>query len=229
MTTVQQQARALGDPTRYAIYRYVLEADQAVGVAEMTVHFKLNHNAIRQHLAKLAAASLVIETVGEGAGRGRRPLLYAINPAADSRWGVVGPYERLSHMLAEIIRTGDNPVVVGVRAARQFRATRVQDGLPGIAAAMALQGFNPEVRGSSTRPEIVLHDCPFASTALADRETVCSLHLGIANGLAEGTGHAVEELLAKDPRRANCRLRLRALLADDETPPPTGRLRLARL
>ena len=171
MTTVQQQARALGDPTRYAIYRYVSDADEAVGVAEMTGHFKLNHNAIRQHLAKLVAAGLVIETVGEGAGRGRRPILYTVNPAADSRWGVVGPYERLSHMLAEIIRTGDNPVVVGVRAARQFRATRAQesDGLPGIAAAMALQGFNPQVRGSSARPEIVLHDCPFASTALADR------------------------------------------------------------
>jgi hypothetical protein len=35
-----------------------------------------------------------------------------------------------------------------------------------------------------------------------------SLHLGIAEGLAEGTGLVVEELVAKGPRRANCRLRL---------------------
>ena len=33
--------------------------------------------------------------------------------------------------------------------------------------------------------EIVLHNCPFETAARADRETVCSLHLGIAQGLAE--------------------------------------------
>ena len=38
MTTLQQQARALGDPTRYAIFRYIAEADAPVGVAELTDH-----------------------------------------------------------------------------------------------------------------------------------------------------------------------------------------------
>jgi hypothetical protein len=39
---------------------------------------------------------------------------------------------------------------------------------------------------------------------------VCSLHLGIAEGVAELTrGRVViDELVSHDPRRANCRLRL---------------------
>jgi predicted ArsR family transcriptional regulator len=56
--------------------------------------------------------------------------------------------------------------------------------------------------------DIVLDTCPFASTALADPDTVCGLHLGMAEGLADGTDTVVDELVAKDPRRATCRLHL---------------------
>src|SRR4051812_37520204 len=103
MTALQEQARALGDPTRHGIFRYVADAGRPVGVAEMTAHFGLNHNAIRQHLAKLLDAGLVVESTVPIAGPGRPRLVYEIDPAAESRWGVVGPYERLSLLLAEII------------------------------------------------------------------------------------------------------------------------------
>lgn len=209
MITLQQQARALGDPTRHAIYQYVASAPQPVGIAELTEHFELNHNAIRQHLAKLVDAQLVLESVAQAAGPGRPPLIYEIDPAADSRWGVAGPYERLSLLLTEIIRTGDTAVEVGRRAGRRLQApAEAGDAVGDIATAMARQGFEPEVRARGSRDEIVLRRCPFESAARADRDTVCSLHLGIAEGLAEGTGLVVEELVAKDPRRANCRLRL---------------------
>ncbi|HRE03950.1 MAG TPA: helix-turn-helix domain-containing protein, partial [Ilumatobacteraceae bacterium] len=56
---VLRQSRALGDPTRYAVFAYLRDAPGGAGVAELTEHFGLNHNAIRQHLAKLVAASLV--------------------------------------------------------------------------------------------------------------------------------------------------------------------------
>jgi len=104
--SLQEQAR-LGDPTRHRIFRYVADAGRPVGVAELTARFELNHNAIRQHLAKLVDAGLVTE----------------------------------------------------------------------------------------------------ATAAAAD--TVCALHLGIAEGLAAaGEDIVVDELVANDPRRAHCRLRL---------------------
>ncbi|MDQ1500165.1 MAG: hypothetical protein QOI86_3505, partial [Actinomycetota bacterium] len=73
---VQRQAKALGDPTRHAIFRAVADAAGPIDVATLTARFELNHNAIRQHLAKLCAAGLVIEEVGPSTGRGRPRLQY---------------------------------------------------------------------------------------------------------------------------------------------------------
>lgn len=58
---LQQAAKALGDPTRHRIFRYVAEAVAPVGVAELTGFMSLNHNAVRQHLSVLRAAGLVVE------------------------------------------------------------------------------------------------------------------------------------------------------------------------
>ena len=210
--TLQEQARALGDPTRHAIFRYVADAGAPVDVAELTTHFGLNHNAIRQHLAKLVDASLVIEEQAPSAGRGRPRLNYRTHPGADSRWGATGPYERLSLLLSEMLRTGDSAVEVGRRAGRRQRlgAAAEDDPISFVVEAMEREGFDPTVRARGARVDVILRTCPFATTALVDPDTVCSIHLGIAQGLAESTDGriAVDELVPHDPRKANCRLRL---------------------
>lgn len=211
MSTLQEQARALGDPTRHAIFRYVADAGGDVDVAELTAHFGVHHNAIRQHLAKLVAADLVVEGVASASGRGRPKLLYRVEPAADSRWGVVGPYERLSWLLTEIIRTGDTAVDVGRRSVerRRLGGARVdRDPIEVLVAEMDRNGFEPVLRRRGDQAEVVLRTCPFASTAQIDPDTVCQLHLGMAYGVAEQfDGLVVDELVPNDPRRANCRLR----------------------
>jgi predicted ArsR family transcriptional regulator len=208
-TTLQEQARALGDPTRHAIYRHIADAGEPVGIAELNEQFPFNHNAIRQHLAKLLAAGLVLESKVQGSGRGRPRLVYEPNPALEGQWAATGPYERLSRLLVEIIRTGLDPEEVGRQAADLFRVPSPSgDIVADISAAMARQGFEPEIRTIRGGAEIVLHTCPFASVALADRHTICALHLGIAEGLTDDSA-AVTELVAHDPRKADCRLRLR--------------------
>jgi predicted ArsR family transcriptional regulator len=212
---LQEQARALGDPTRHAVFRRIAEAGRPIGIAELNEDFALNHNAIRQHVAKLVAADLVTETTGRAAGRGRPRLLYEVSLAAQGQWGTTGPYERLSRLLVEVIRTGLEAEEVGRRAADEFRVPDPSgDVLADMTGAMARQGFDPEVRSSRNGAEIVLHHCPFASVALADRRTICALHLGIAEGLAARGVADVEELVAYDPREADCRIRLR--LGDGE-------------
>jgi predicted ArsR family transcriptional regulator len=220
MATLQEQARALGDPTRHDIFRYVADAGAPVDVAELTAHFGLNHNAIRQHLAKLVDAELVTEDLAASGGRGRPRLNYRVHPGADSRWGIAGPYERLTLLLSEIVRTGDSPLEVGRRAGRRQRLTTMaqDDPVALVADVMERQGFDPAVRARGNRVDVVLRTCPFATTALADPDTVCSLHLGMAQGVAELTGGrlAVDELVPHDPRRANCRLRLVLEPEDDD-------------
>jgi len=225
VTTLQEQARALGDPTRHAIYRYIADAGRAVGIAELNEHFPFNHNAIRQHLAKLLAAGLVIESKTQSGGRGRPRLVYEPDPALEGPWGTSGPYERLSRLLVEIIRTGLEAEEVGRRAADLFRVPSPSgDIVADISTAMARQGFQPEIRPVRDGAEIVLRNCPFASVALADRDTVCALHLGIAEGLTDDTA-TVTELVAYDPRKAGCRLGIRVAVDTDAGTPGTLTLR----
>jgi predicted ArsR family transcriptional regulator len=219
--TLQVEARALGDPTRHAMFRFLLDAGRPVGVAELTERFGLNHNAIRQHLAKLVAAGLVLESKAPAKGPGRPPLVYEVALASSGRWHATGPFERLSRLLLEIIRTGDSPVEVGRRAADQFRvATPSGDALRDLPAAMERQGFAPQVHRGRAASDVVLHECPFAPITSADREVVCGLHLGLAEGLADGTDGVIDELVAYDPRQAQCRLRVRPRPADAPAAPP---------
>ncbi len=131
-SSIQQQARALGDPTRYEIFDFVLGAERAVEVTELSEHLGLHHNAIRQHLAKLVDAGLLVERVATPRGRGRPPLTYTIDPGAESRWGPVGPFERLSLWLSEILRTGDEPREVGRRIGRQAASSGAPPGIVGV-------------------------------------------------------------------------------------------------
>ena len=219
--SLQVEARALGDPTRHGIFRFVAEADQPVGVAELTEHLGLNHNAVRQHLAKLVGAGLLIETTAAPSGRGRPKLLYRVNPTVDSRWGVAGPYERLAVLLAEVVRTGDDPEVIGYRAGLQLqlRAPRAgADSVEEMVDEMARQGFAPEISRSGDAFTMVLANCPFAAAALTDQHTVCQLHLGLARGAAEAIGGIeVERLIPQDPRTANCQLHCRLDAGRDAT------------
>ena len=210
MTALQQQARALGDPTRHEVFRYIADAERPVDVAELTDHLGLHHNAIRQHLAKLVEADLVSEDTAPRVGRGRPRLCYTVDPSAESRWGVTGPYERLTLMLTEIIRSGDSPVVVGRRFGGRTRVAMVDDADPvaSLVDAMDRHGFEPTVTRRGDKVDIALGTCPFETTALADPDTVCGLHLGLALGTADALGGLViDELIRRDPRRGTCRLR----------------------
>lgn len=211
-SVLQAQAKALGDPTRHHIFRYVADAGRPVDVIELTGELGLHHNAIRQHLAKLLAAGLVVERSAQAAGRGRPRLLYSPAPGIDSRWGVIGPYERLSTLLAEIIRTGDPPLEVGERAGRRAHredaATPSTDAVSALAEEMERQGFDPIAQEHDGDVEITLRACPFVSAAMVDPATVCDLHLGLARGIASSIGGvAVDDLVPHDPQQAQCVLR----------------------
>ena len=211
--SVQRQAKALGDPTRHAIFRAVADAAGPIDVATLTARFELNHNAIRQHLAKLCDAGLVIEEVGPSTGRGRPRLQYRPALVTSGDWGIPSPYEHLSVMLVEALRSGRSPREVGAEAGRQWAATLpdTEDPVDSLEIIAADRGFEPrrvERRGSV---DLVLGHCPFQVTAATAPDIVCQLHLGLAEGIAEATGGTVEvtELVARDPRRAGCRLKLR--------------------
>ncbi len=212
-TRVQQQARALGDPTRHAIYRAVTDTPEPIDVATLTARFRLNHNAIRQHLAKLCAAGLVTEEIAPHHGRGRPRLQYRPAIAADTDWGISSPYEALSLMLLELVRSGQTPREVGAEAGRRLAADlpTTTDPVDRLEINASRQGFEPRRTTTRSSIDLILGRCPFQTAASAVPEVVCELHRGLVEGIAEATGGAVEvtDLIARDPRRAGCRLKLR--------------------
>ena len=118
---VQRQARALGDPTRYEIFRFVAESRGPVRVATLAEYLGFNHNAVRQHLAKLTDAGLLTEERASPTTTGRPPLEYRVAPTAMGSWGAPGPYELLALMLLEIADGDRTPAEAGAEAGRSPR------------------------------------------------------------------------------------------------------------
>ncbi len=208
------QSRALGDPTRHAIYTYVRDAPSPVGVAELTEHFGFNHNAIRQHLAKLRDASLVIEERARPSGPGRPALRYRPTPGAVERWGAPGPYEALSMMLLDLLTGEETPREVGRLAGLRLAEEHgTSAGAVEVLDAVARRlGFEPHLEDDGGDTDVVLDRCPFADAAEASPGIVCDLHLGIAEGIAErSSDHAVvTDLVVRPPKRAGCRIKVEA-------------------
>lgn len=216
---LQQEARALGDPTRHRLFRYIAEAPGQVGVAELTDFVRLNHNAVRQHLAVLKDAGLVVEEVEDRSRPGRPRLLYRLAPEAAGRWGTPGAYAWLAGLLSDAVRRHLEPRQIGRQEGHRRGAELAGGGerVRLLESELERRGFKPTRVERGRKVEFVLGRCPFADVAESDPDTVCELHLGLAEGLAEGLGGLdVEGLVAKDPRRAGCRLAIRrqGVLAD---------------
>ena len=207
-TQVQQEARALGDPTRYSIFRRIAEADAPQSVAELTRFVGLNHNAVRQHLAVLKDAGLVSEELEVRTRPGRPSLLYSLHPEAAGKWSTLGSYEWLARLLADALHEGASARDVGRRDGRRRGAgSHDADATSRVEIELLRGGFRPTRvdRGSVT--DFVLGRCPFEEVAASHPDEVCQLHLGLAEGLADSLGEVVvDRLVKKDPRRAGCRL-----------------------
>ena len=216
---LQREARALGEPTRHRIFGHLVSVGRPAGVSELTELTGLHHNGVRQHLAKLVEAGLIVEGTEPPTGRGRPRLTYTVAPSSDGRWGPVGPYERLALLLTEVIRSDDPPIEVGRRAGRRERlgSGRGIDPVHELVDSMARHGFEPSLTRDGDAVSITLQACPYASAALTDPDTICQLHLGLAYGIADEAGTLmVDDLVPRDPRHAHCQLRAHVV------PPPIG-------
>ncbi len=208
--SLQEQAKALGDPTRHRIFRLIVDAQGPIGIAELTADVGLNHNAVRQHVSQLVDAGLVLRGTEATVGPGRPRLVFEPHPAADGRWGTSGPYQHLSRLLVEMLGTGSTAHEVGRRSGAKVLMTAGRSPVERLEEAIVRGGFDPERRQLGERVEFILRACPFSGVATIDPDTICGLHMGIATGLADQLdGVSVEALHRCDPAHAGCRLQFR--------------------
>ncbi len=203
-----QQAKALGDPTRYKIFRHIADAEQYTYVEELTSLLKLNHNAIRQHLAILKEAGLVTENIESRSARGRPRLQYQLSDHAYSLLETDGPYHMLAILLAEVVKTKTSPRDIGQQAGRAMAISKAEDFEAirnFVGKRLSRDGFEPVPDNDQG---FILERCPYADVASIDPTTVCQLHLGLLEGMTE-TGAPSKlriELIAKNPYKAKCKV-----------------------
>lgn len=211
-------ARALGDPTRHALFAAVVEADEPVPVADLARVVGLDANAVRPQLARLVAADLVEELVDPVRRRGRPRHLYRPGPAAPEMAAAGGPYQMLTELVLEARAGGRDLTEVGrARGIELGRGARADaDRVAVLEQELARQGFAPT--RTSVDAEAVtleLHRCPYSAALAVDAEAVCSLHRGLCQGFAEAVGIAHVDLVPADPTRDACRVELRAAPSPD--------------
>ncbi len=207
---MQRQARALGDPTRYDIYRFVAESRAPVRVATLAAYLGFNHNAVRQHLAKLTEAGLLTEERSSPTTTGRPPLEYRVATTAMGSWGAPGPYELLALMLLDISGGARSPSEAGAEAGRALAESCAEgaDALDIVETEMARRGFEPQRESQGPVTELVLGRCPFLAAASARPDLVCELHRGLAAGILDGmqSDMQLRDLIVHPPAEAGCRL-----------------------
>lgn len=225
MANQQQQAQALGDPTRFAIFEHIRTAEAPVAIADLVDLLGFNHNAIRQHLAKLLEAELLVETTEKRTTRGRPRRFYeARDDALDAFAGAVGSYEWLSQRLLELHESGGTPYEVGRRAgaaagvsaeASTGAAQASVDDIELLRAMLIRGGFDPsEATGEVPHSEVpagesavTLGRCPFAHVAAKSPAIVCELHRGLIDGHLGGESPRAELDIA-DPFAGGCVVRV---------------------
>ncbi|MFT7648781.1 MAG: putative ArsR family transcriptional regulator [Candidatus Poriferisodalaceae bacterium] len=207
---MQRQAKALADPSRFRLFHHITEAEDPVGVAELTELLGFNHNAIRQHLAILVDAGLVAATNEIRTVRGRPRKQYSIRADALHAFrSVSGSYERLAELLLEVAATDSEPYDVGFRAGRPANASNSDETsetatVANLIRQLAVDGFEPIETDNST---ITLSHCPFADVAVQNQSVVCELHRGLIDGqLAVHDRELTGDLSPRHPHDAGCRV-----------------------
>ncbi len=198
---------ALADPTRRALYEYVVRRRVAVGREEAATALDLAQHTANFHLDKLVDAGLLATEYRRlsgrsGPGAGRPSKLYR---RADRQWSVSLPdrrYDLVGDLLARGIeeaerRGGSVSSALDHAAAERGReigsAERPGDeagDLATIAEALAGQGYEPVVDPAVDPDTVLLSNCPFEALAHAHTELVCGLNRSFVQGVADGVGCA---------------------------------------
>lgn len=211
-------ARALGEETRFRIYRDLCASGRPASVSDLAGRFDLHPNAVRQHLARLEQAGLVVSSLDRSPGAGRPRRLFEANPEP-LELVVVHPPRSLKPLLAMLSQLAASLPTSRLRevgrawglawAAERRRAngsaprTR-RTRLDQFALQLAEWGWQPASREERGVVRVTTERCLFHDVAPERDGRCCALEEGVLSGLVEATldGHA------REVRIEGCRLDL---------------------
>jgi predicted ArsR family transcriptional regulator len=218
---------ALGEPTRRAIYDYVVSVGDWVGRDQAAAATGLERGTAVHHLDRLAADGLLDVAFQrlsgrQGPGAGRPAKLYR---RSRHEFDVSLPprdYELAGRMLAEAVdraRADGTDITDAVAEVARDEGTRlgqsIRSRLPGSAGkrarreavltALAELGYEPKsIAGGS----VVLTNCPFHLLARTHTDLVCGMNLCLLGAAVDAAG-ATDLEVGLVPSEGLCCVRLR--------------------
>jgi predicted ArsR family transcriptional regulator len=192
----------LGDPARRAIYRHVASAAGEVGRDEAAQVAGVSRSVAGFHLDRLVAEGLLAASYRRvsgrsGPGAGRPAKLYR---RSDRQVDVTLPprqYELAARLLAEAVDGSPaSSARIALAASARARGERIgaeararagpragrRRLLAELAATLAAQGYQPELRGGELR----LRNCPFHALVGDHTQLVCGMNLDLLGGVVAG-------------------------------------------
>ena len=193
-----ETARALGEETRFRIYRRIWLSPVPEGVSDLAEAFSLHPNAVRQHLTRLEQAGLIVATLERPGGAGRPRRVYEPSPEP-FELGPVESMRPLLSLMAEAVDTlpGDRRKLIefGQTWARAW-ATRRKRGAGRIprdpktrarllGRELARWGWRPSATSDNGTVRVTTGRCLFHDGSPGENGRSCALEEGLLRGLAE--------------------------------------------
>lgn len=179
--------------SRARVLHVLQGADTALGVVEVAQQIRLHPNTIRFHLDALVADGMADRASEDREQPGRPRTLYTASVASDQAGR--RSYRLLAEILAGYVAAESaQPVKAALKAGEAWGRYLAERPAPfqhidahasteQLVRTLDDVGFAPEAVVVGGAQQILLHHCPFREVAEAHRDVVCSIHLGLMQGL----------------------------------------------
>lgn len=196
---VYRTARALGEDTRFRIYRELCRAaPDPVSVSDLARDFSLHPNAIRSHLSRLEQAGLVTSRPHREGGAGRPRLLYraatdplrigAARPAPGRTLALLeGALQELPADRAQLVAFGRAWGRAWAKRRRNHlgRPDSARGRAELLTAELSLWGWEPATSRENGAIRVRTQRCAFDGSAPGSDRRRCALEEGLLRGLVE--------------------------------------------
>ena len=185
--------QALGDETRYLLYRELAGSPRPLGAPQLADRLGLHANTVRMHLERMREAGLVEVAPVHRGTVGRPQHVYPLANGAPGLDFDPPAHALLAGLLAAMAERlgGDGTAAEETgRAWGREAARRTSSGtcLEVLTKQLNQLGFDPEVEPDGDGTRVTFLQCPFRELAEAYPELVCNLHRGICAGTLESAG-----------------------------------------
>jgi predicted ArsR family transcriptional regulator len=190
---MESGVEAASDSSRQRVLDLLRRSAGGLGVAELAEQSGLHPNTVRFHLNRFVTSGLARRDVEQQPSRPGRPrLTFVATP--DQGLRDRRNYQLLAQMLAGYLADTAAPAAQALQLGHAWGSYLATRPVPGqrvteeqsvgeLLRVLDDIGFAPQLAGDDEQGVIRLRHCPFLEVATAHREVVCSVHLGVMQGV----------------------------------------------